>query len=210
MTNLLLFLIFITLIGAWPFVGVIALILAGLVAVIWVGIFGIKTIVFIWQKIADKLTPEIKADLVKNLSIIFGILVMSATIYFIKQVNNNDDISPNNQQDISTQPIDKTGYTLEQLQQMGAKPIKQSQPLSDQQNIIQSASDGQFGETIFCNGIDYAKCPEDTKFICPATGEAFCSSPDTTLCNGKYWSGCEKGYKFYCPTEGDAQCLPTN
>ena len=72
--------------------------------------------------------------------------------------------------------------------------------------------------TTFCNSVYYTQCPNDTKFVCPKTGEAYCETPsknksvsvsaDTLICNGKEWLKCPQGNNFDCPAQGDAQCVP--
>lgn len=69
-----------------------------------------------------------------------------------------------------------------------------------------------------CNGIYYIQCPNDTKFICPNAGQAYCEtqlknkstpvSSGALFCNGIEWQKCPAGYNFFCPEQGDAKCVP--
>jgi len=101
----------------------------------------------------------------------------------------------------------------ETIEQLDTMPV--TAPVDAQYKLEQTEKPNN---TILCNGVSYAQCPNDLKFICPKTGKAYCEDqsknnsatvePNTLLCNGKKWSPCQQGHNFYCPTNGDAQCVP--
>lgn len=159
---------------------------------------------------AENLLTSIEDNISRNQDVLSAVLIKVPDE--AKEAITQAIVASRKGQEEATRQIAELKSEVEQLK----KEVAELKEKDGEQKRVNKATAPD--KTTFCNGVYYAQCLIDTKFVCPKTGEAYCETPsknqsvsvsvDTLICNGREWLKCSQEHNFYCPAQGDAQCVP--